>query len=315
VLLLVLSFAFPVMAAPRGKADGTQARRTSRGASATRSSLPSAALYQTSPDDTREQVRLSAVTIFTRGGLTQKSLTQLITQGSNGELPAAGATREAFVAALINSLFGVKLTGDEAGKIARGVAIFANADELAPNDIAAARADFEAAFTSSNVNATLAAKVLAAFDRCLSEQQSEARRALKANLAAAQRASEVTEETVATIQADLVALVEGAGKPSDAALHKLAADLAHVVYHGSLTPREKAQLVHGLAEALGHAALDENETIALMNSVRDTVEASNVGKPVVQRVVADLEAIRAEIQPLAKQPAATTQPSAAVSLP
>jgi len=119
---------------------------------------------------------------------------------------------------------------------------------------------------------------------------------LKSDLAAMQANSQVTPAMKQQLAADLTAMCEGATKPSQASIDKLAADLAAAMADKKLSQAEIAKLTADVYKVLNSAGISADEFNAVVADAKAILTASGVNKSTVQLIVADLQAIGAELQ-------------------
>lgn len=128
----------------------------------------------------------------------------------------------------------------------------------------------------------------------LSEQQTKNVQKLQADLNAIKQGSRVTQDQVNTLKADLMAMVDGATKPDQALVQKLANDLANAIADGKLTSKEKAQLSQDLYAVMNSANIPTSEVNQAIADAQTIFAASGITKEEVTVIVSDLKTIAAE---------------------
>jgi hypothetical protein len=119
---------------------------------------------------------------------------------------------------------------------------------------------------------------------------------LKGDLATMQAGSQVTPAMKQQLAADLTAMCEGATKPSQASIDKLATDLTAAMADKKLSQAEIAKLTADIYKVLNSAGISADEFNAVVADAKAILTASGVNKNSVQLIVADLQAIGAEFQ-------------------
>ncbi len=130
---------------------------------------------------------------------------------------------------------------------------------------------------------------------------------LQADLAALLSKSQVTPAMKQQLANDLMAMCDGATKPSQASVQKLADDLSAALADKKISQRELAKLTADLQAVLNSANISMDEFTAVVNDAKTILTASGVSKADVQMIVADLQAIGAELK---KHVPSTTAPAA-----
>lgn len=128
----------------------------------------------------------------------------------------------------------------------------------------------------------------------LSEQQTKNVQKLQADLNAIKQGSRVTQDQVNTLKADLMAMVDGATKPDQALVQKLANDLANAIADGKLTSKEKAQLSQDLYAVMNSANIPTSGVNQAIADAQTIFAASGITKEEVTVIVSDLKTIAAE---------------------
>lgn len=128
----------------------------------------------------------------------------------------------------------------------------------------------------------------------LSEQQTKNVQKLQADLNSIKQGSQVTQDQVNALKADLMAMADGATKPDQALVQKLAIDLANAIADGKLTSKEKAQLSQDLYAVMNSANIPTSEVNQAIADAQTIFTASGITKEEVTVIVSDLKAIAAE---------------------
>lgn len=234
--------------------------------------------------------------LFARGGVSSKELSQTLAAGSTGALPASAKSREALSASLATALEGKKLGTAQAGALSDALATASNADSLTKEELAAKRASLKASLAAAGATTEQQAQVAAAFDQVVSEQQQQNLLTLKNDLVALQAESAVTQAQIQALSTSLMAMADGATKPSQELVTALATDLSAALDDGDLTAMEQATLARDLEAVLDSANIPPSELEAVLKDVQAILVSSNVDKADVQKIVADLQAIYAAMR-------------------
>lgn len=136
---------------------------------------------------------------------------------------------------------------------------------------------------------------------------------LKSDLSAIQGKSQVTPAMKQQLANDLMAMCDGATKPSQASVQKLANDLADAIADKKISPAEMAKLTADLNKVLNSAGISMDEFNAVVSDAKAILTASGVTKSDVQLIVSDLQAIGAELKkyaPSSSKNAAAPAPAA-----
>jgi hypothetical protein len=125
---------------------------------------------------------------------------------------------------------------------------------------------------------------------------------LQADLVAIQATSDITAAMRADLAASLMAVVQGAQKPGQAAVMQLATDLSQALADSTLSPQEQRQLAQDLQAVLNSAAIPPAEAEAAIQSIKAVLLASHVTPSDVQTIMQDLQAIKREAQQQLQRP-------------
>jgi hypothetical protein len=130
----------------------------------------------------------------------------------------------------------------------------------------------------------------------MSEQQKSNVQKLQSDLAAIKAGSNVTDAQKQDLKNSLVALADGATKPSEESVTALANSLSAAFADKTLTTPEKAQITKNVEAVLKSANIPQSEVEALAASAQAVLIASGVSKADAQTVANDLRAISAELK-------------------
>ena len=266
---------------------GSAAAQERGGRGRTKRSQPS----RPEPSAGRKTTSADASKLLSRGSPTTAELSSVLASGSTGALPSTAKSRDELSASLSKALDGKSLSSAQSAAVSDAVAAAANPDGLAKDEVAAKRKGLDGALAAVGVAAEARGRVLAAYDVCVSEQQKANLVTLRSDLAALQAESAVTQEQVKALAASLMAMADGATKPSQASVNKLAADLSAALDDGDLSVMEQAQLARDLESVLTSANVTQGEFDAVVSDVKAVLAASNVDKGDVSKIVADLQSI------------------------
>lgn len=137
---------------------------------------------------------------------------------------------------------------------------------------------------------------------------------LTSQLTALQGNSDVTAEQKEQLSKDLRAAMEGAQKPSEESVSKLASDLVAYTADGKLTTKEIIAIQKDVKAVLDSANITDEEIEALKADVQEIADASNLAKEDVESLVAEVEDIARTAQANA-QAAAESVPASEVTKP
>jgi hypothetical protein len=130
----------------------------------------------------------------------------------------------------------------------------------------------------------------------MSAQQQTNVQTLSNDLNAIKSGSQVTPEQKQALSESLIAMADGATKPSQASVDALSADLSEAMTDGNLSNKEKMQLSNDLAEVMNSANIPKSEVDAAIADAQAVLTASGVDKADVQEIAGDLQAIAKEGQ-------------------
>lgn len=260
-----------------------------------------------SPEQARDQLAHAGASLINTNKDTVVSISQLLESGSVGVLPASAATRQQLAAALAEALAEKQFTPEQADKISQELAAGAVADELTAAPLAQIKANCGSAMSDAGVSAEKIERLHAAFDKSVGEQQNQNLQALKADLHAIQSSGDVLPEQTEGLKSHLAAVADGPLKPGDESLRQLTDDLCKAAHEGALAPKQEAQLVHGIHTLLSGEATP-TQADAVMLSAKGLLNDGHVSRLQVQKVLASLQSVYADVKHPTTQPAA---PSAA----
>lgn len=138
----------------------------------------------------------------------------------------------------------------------------------------------------------------------MSDQQTANVQKLQSDLAAIKSGWAVTEEQKTAVKNSLMAVADGATKPSEESVTALADSLSSALADEQLTNKEKAQLASCVETVLKSANIPQAEVEALANSTYEMLVATGVSKEEASAVAQDLKAIGAELKKNASAAAA-----------
>ena len=130
----------------------------------------------------------------------------------------------------------------------------------------------------------------------MSEAQQKNIQKLTSDLQAIKKGSQVTPEMKQALKNDLMAMAEGATKPDQALVQKLADDLADAMSDGNISASEKAKLTNDLYAVMNSANIPASEVNQAVADAQVLLAASGVDKQDVQTIANDMKAIVAEFQ-------------------
>jgi len=128
----------------------------------------------------------------------------------------------------------------------------------------------------------------------LSATQQQNVQTLVTDLQAMHSKSQVTPEQKQQLKNDLMAMADGATKPSQASVQKLATDMQAAWSDQKLSPKEQYQLTADVAAVLNSANIPASEVQAALTDAQAILQASGLNQADAQKIVADLKAIAAE---------------------
>lgn len=130
----------------------------------------------------------------------------------------------------------------------------------------------------------------------ISEAQQKNIQKLTSDLQSIKQGSQVTPEMKQALKNDLMAMADGATKPDQALVQKLANDLADAMSDGKISNAEKAKLTNDLYAVMNSANVSTAEVSQAITDAQAILAASGVDKQDAQTISADLKAIAAEAQ-------------------
>lgn len=128
----------------------------------------------------------------------------------------------------------------------------------------------------------------------MSEQQQANLKNLQNDLLGIKADSQVTQEQKDALAYSLMAMADGATKPSQESVDKLASDLSEAMADGTLANREKVALANDVAAVMNSANIPQSEVEAAVSAAQALLTASGISKSDVQVIVNDLKAIGTE---------------------
>ena len=132
------------------------------------------------------------------------------------------------------------------------------------------------------------------------QQQSIAK--LKTDFAAFKAGSEITAEQKQQLTKDLSATAQGATKPSQSSLTKLANDLSSALTGKTLPAADQSRLAQNLAAILNGSNLPATQAQTIAFEIQSILQGAGVKRENALPVVNDLKVIAAEVQkPPARQ--------------
>lgn len=114
---------------------------------------------------------------------------------------------------------------------------------------------------------------------------------LTSQLTALQGNSDVTDDQKKQLTKDLQAAMEGAQKPSEESVSKLAGDMVDYTSDGKMTTKEIMAIQKDVKAVLDSANITDAEVEALKTDVKGIADSSNLTKEDVDSLVAEVEAI------------------------
>ncbi len=117
---------------------------------------------------------------------------------------------------------------------------------------------------------------------------------LQADLAALKAGSQVTPELKAAVKTSLLALADGATRPSQESVSALAGSLSSALADQDVSQQEKVAIARSVQAVLASAGLPPEEVDQLVAATSELLLAAGVDRSDVQMVVADLQAIATE---------------------
>jgi hypothetical protein len=133
------------------------------------------------------------------------------------------------------------------------------------------------------------------------QPQSSSLQKLVADIATIKSRSQVTPDLKQRLAADLMACASGATKPSQESINKLADDLTAAVSGKKISSADQTQLARDINALLNSASISPAEAQSAGRSASDILEISGATKQDAQLVIADLQAIGAELKKTAKK--------------
>ncbi|MBI3271020.1 MAG: hypothetical protein HYZ53_18600 [Planctomycetes bacterium] len=286
----LLLFALTASAGPRPGGGGRPGGRPGGG---TKPGRPQPSLPN--PSDSRRSTSERVSQLLQGGSPSAQDLSQLLGEGSTGGFPSRSSSRSGLSAQLSQTLAGKKLTSAQAAAVSEALAAAANPDGLSKEELSAKKSQLSATLKQAGASEEAVAKVTAAFDQVVSDQQQANLKKLGSDLQALQGDSEVTDAQVQALKSSLRAMADGATKPSQESVNKLATDLSAALDDGSLSTKEQAQLVFDLQTVLNSAHIPPAEVQAAIADAQAILKASNVDSSDVQLIASDLQAIYASM--------------------
>lgn len=119
---------------------------------------------------------------------------------------------------------------------------------------------------------------------------------LLADLAIVKFRSEVTPDLTKRLSTDLALAAVGGVKPSDAAIARLANDLAAGLVHKKFSTEDQTTLAQNIVAALNSAALSAADTQSALKSAQSVMRGGQVGDAEVKVIIDDLAAIVGDLQ-------------------
>lgn len=129
----------------------------------------------------------------------------------------------------------------------------------------------------------------------LTPQQQSAYRLL-ADMAAIKTNSVATADQKSQMARDLTGLLQGANKPSNASMNKLADDLAAALAEKKLTTTQQGRLYQNINAVLNNVSLSATQKQAVYDDVEKSLQPSGGDNKNAAAVAADLKAISGELQ-------------------
>lgn len=130
----------------------------------------------------------------------------------------------------------------------------------------------------------------------ISSQQQQNLKALESDLKAIKTGSQVTQAQKDALKSSLSALAEGAVRPDPALVQTLTDDLSKALSDGVISDTEKVKLASDLQKILNSANIPVNEVTTAIAAAQVILQASNIDRGDVEKIMNDLNAIVNEVR-------------------
>jgi hypothetical protein len=130
----------------------------------------------------------------------------------------------------------------------------------------------------------------------MSDQQKANLQNLQNDLLGIKADSQVTPEQKDALAYSLMAMADGATKPDQTTVDKLASDLSEAMADGTMSNRERVMLANDVASVMNSANIPQSEVDQAVVAAQNILAASGISKNDVQMIVKDLKVIAAEGQ-------------------